>query len=255
MKLSSIAMFVLLVLGACAPSSADVDAAVAAYTGGDYERAVEQLRDALDSDPGSLDAHLWLGKCYLQLALREWELAVAMPEDELAIVRRRYGVQELSKNEEATRAFHELADRGPQPALVREKSIDAEYAEGHLLLIEEYPLSDVAVLCYYKMAQYYLKYGDSPTSLVMCNRLVDQYPNSEYADDALLFKAQLQYSDGLYADAVETLEVILRAYPESKVTVNMSSFAYVYYGVGQLTANQAYADIQYIRGRYLAPAD
>jgi len=240
-----------LLAGSLSATAQSLDDALEYFDSANYRSAAAVLEQLVDEDPSAVGARLWLQQCYLRLAEQQWTHIAAMSEGELAEFRRQYGVQELTTNEEATAEYERILALSPDASATREGLPDQRLIDAHMKLIERYPLSDVADLCYLNLADYYISLKDYPNAIVIFNRLIAQYPNSEYADDALLMKAILQEALGLYQESRETLDVILDSYPESRISSSLFGGRGTIYQRGNLSADRAYERSRHLENEYL----
>lgn len=70
----------------------------------------------------------------------------------------------------------------------------------------------------YQIAKLYFQLANYPQCVLEADALLDRYGDSEFADDAMLLKAQaLTMIDNKRAEAIQTLEKLIARYPDSEL--------------------------------------
>lgn len=101
----------------------------------------------------------------------------------------------------------------------------------------------------YKAAFSLLKAGQYDDSITAFSSFLEQYPNSQYADNAQYWLGETFYVRREFEPAVEQYQKLIQSYPASKKRSHaMLKIGYSYHELGQI--DQARAVLEDIRNRY-----
>ena len=105
----------------------------------------------------------------------------------------------------------------------------------------------------YKAAFSLLKAGQYDDSITAFSSFLEQYPNSQYADNAQYWLGETFYVRREFEPAVEQYQKLIQSYPASKKRSHaMLKIGYSYHELGQI--DQARAILEDIRNRYAGSA-
>lgn len=82
-------------------------------------------------------------------------------------------------------------------------------------LVTQYPKSDYSDDALYEIARAEVQRADNRSAIAAYDRLLSTYPNSNLARKAALEKAMLYYNEKRYNEAIEAYKVVVRNYPST----------------------------------------